>query len=551
MTAIIHASEKPLWKIFCDDYAISIPNYQRSYSWGVDRTLQLLEDVNHFAGKASLTPYFLGSIVFIKKPGIPDAQVIDGQQRLITLTILFASLRYLLGERGKALSTLIRCEGNPYTGTQERMRIRVRERDQDFFDTYIQREDGLQTLPRDLDLPDSQANVRSNALELLKRLKNDFALDECDKLAKYLAQACYMVTVETSDQESAYRIFSVLNTSGLQLSHADILKAETIGALPSSAQDAYTAKWEEMEVRLGLDEFRNVFEHIRMIKRRDKARESVLEEIRKYLEPAKDPGVFIDTFLMPLASAYDTVINWSFEAKKHADDINGYLRWMNKLDNDDWIPPAMSALARWGGSDTDRLVIFLRRLERLAFSSYVRRTNVNERIKRYARVLEGIEGDEDPRKRESGLGLTAAEKSEVIEALSGDVYNQKFRLYLLLRLDDHLAAGGARYDYPIISVEHVLPQNPESSSEWLDLFDDDQREDLTHCLGNLLLLPRRKNAEARNFAFQKKKDKYFSKEGSSPFVLTTQVLKSDRWTPELVQQRRTELIEKCRELWNL
>ena len=100
------------------------------------------------------------------------------------------------------------------------------------------------------------------------------------------------------------------------------------------------------------------------------------------------------------------------------------------------------------------------------------------------------------------------------------------RKYVLLRLDDLLAKQpGVSYQHKMITVEHVLPQNPKDSSVWKPDFTDDQRLQWTHRLGNLVLLNRAKNSEAQNYDFAKKKENYFTgANGSAIFALTTQVL---------------------------
>ena len=115
-----------------------------------------------------------------------------------------------------------------------------------------------------------------------------------------------------------------------------------------------------------------------------------------------------------------------------------------------------------------------------------------------------------------------------------------------------MSAGGASYDHPLITVEHVLPQTPGDGSEWRAWFTDEEREYWVHRLANLILLTRRKNSEASNYEFAVKKNKYFvTKSGVSPFVLTTQVLGSESWTPEVLEQRQEELLEALAQLWRL
>ncbi|MEI9477205.1 MAG: HNH endonuclease family protein, partial [Deltaproteobacteria bacterium] len=113
--------------------------------------------------------------------------------------------------------------------------------------------------------------------------------------------------------------------------------------------------------------------------------------------------------------------------------------------------------------------------------------------------------------------------------------------------------GEATYDYPIISVEHVLPQNPSKGSVWLKWFPmEEERAQYTHRIGNLALLSRKKNAQAQNYDFDKKKEGYFAtSKGVSPFALTTQVLQKTEWTPAIINDRQKDLLQKLKTLWRL
>ncbi len=122
----------------------------------------------------------------------------------------------------------------------------------------------------------------------------------------------------------------------------------------------------------------------------------------------------------------------------------------------------------------------------------------------------------------SPLQLTDEEQCDIYKALNGNFYvnvNSSLCKYILLRLDALLSDGSASYDYPTISVEHVLPQKPALNSEWTKAFPGDLQSRWVHRLGNLVLLSRQKNRDANNYDFARKKEIYFSNRlGVSPFV---------------------------------
>jgi len=99
----ISGAEYPLKELFSDRFVFEIPAYQRPYSWGAEETAELLDDLLAALADADPKdpdPYFLGSIVLAKEEGQPDAKVIDGQQRLTTITILLSPLTYALSHPG-------------------------------------------------------------------------------------------------------------------------------------------------------------------------------------------------------------------------------------------------------------------------------------------------------------------------------------------------------------------------------------------------------------------------------------------------------------------
>src|ERR1700733_10307948 len=137
MAVKIEASEKPLLKVFSSDYDFYIPLYQRPYAWTVKEAGELLSDLVDNMGPDGKSieetdPYFLGSIVLVKRDA-PPADVVDGQQRLTTLTILFSTLRPLLMKsEADGLTALLYETANPILGTTNRYRMMLRQQDAGF-----------------------------------------------------------------------------------------------------------------------------------------------------------------------------------------------------------------------------------------------------------------------------------------------------------------------------------------------------------------------------------------------------------------------------------
>jgi hypothetical protein len=99
----------------------------------------------------------------------------------------------------------------------------------------------------------------------------------------------------------------------------------------------------------------------------------------------------------------------------------------------------------------------------------------------------------------------------------------------------------------------VLPQTVSEGSEWArDWPDVNQRKEWVHKLGNILPLTQKSNSQAQNFDFTRKKEAYFGgKNGVSSYALTTQVLRTPKWIPEVVVQRQAALVKVLSEKWLL
>ena len=557
MPETIKAEELRLFDVFNDDYRFEIPDFQRPFAWTTEQTSELLDDLLYAMGQAEnvsdASPYFLGSIVIIKEDGQPQSYVVDGQQRITTLTILFSVLRELAAESNKsAIDRYVYAPGAIFAGIPGHFRLTVRDLDRDFFQDNIQQMGSLSNFVESshAKLSDSQTRMVENTSYLWKSI-TEFDEKRRNALMQFLVQRCYLVVVSTSDRNSAYRIFSVLNDRGLDLSPTDILKADIIGALEKTEQTPYTKKWEAIEEDLGRENFRELFAHIRMIYVKSKLYGTLQQEIQASVLKSVGKSKFVDQILIPYAEAYEIVTRECYESVADAEAVNQFLRYLNRLDNFDWIPPAIEYFKRYY-NDTARLLPFLRDLERLAYGLFIRRANINQRIRRYADVLRRIEKGKDLFEPESPLQLSPDEKSEIRSALDGQIYSQiRVRRPLLLRLDSLLADEGVHHVPSVITIEHVLPQNPRSGSRWCKDFTEDERTEWTNKLANLVLLSHRKNSRAQNYDFNRKKNEYFQKGKVPTFALTLQVLNETEWTPEVLMRRQRKLRNSLKKEWRL
>ena len=166
----VRAQESSLSDVFAPGEKLRMPPYQRSYSWGEPEALELLGDLLE-ATEAQI-PHFIGAVVFVHgdEPGI--LEIVDGQQRLTTLTILLCVLRDMETDKDRAhvLNALIADEARPMLGEGANWRVALNYQDGAFFRDTIQRPGATLELEADPGESESQARMVANAAVFRKQL---------------------------------------------------------------------------------------------------------------------------------------------------------------------------------------------------------------------------------------------------------------------------------------------------------------------------------------------------------------------------------------------
>lgn len=556
------AAALTIGEILCAPRRFFVPLVQRAYAWHEEDALQLLIDVE--TAQASATegfddapPYFLGSIVLVRNVGDDSVEVVDGQQRLTTLTILLALLRDLDADGEERLGRAILLDGKDRRPLPHQAVLNLRKLDAPFFFENIQCPSATSRLSDEtLVANDAQAALLAATLRLRAELEKREP-GERVWLAEYLQRRCYLVEVSAPHHEQADTIFRTMNLRGKDPRDSDNLKAEVIGKVPRNKQIMLCDIWEALEADLGESHFVSLISHLRMIHNPGKASKRVVAELRELLRPADDPQKFILEELEPKGRLLLDIVRAKLPAGSLTGVLAKHLRALNRLQSRDWAAAALAFL-----SETPRLaeekLAFFRALERLAYSFLLQSADDITRNARYARIITAIR-DKEPEKRSMAailerMALSDHEKRTMREVLSGQIYLKGIACKLaMLRIDEELSdSDEALYSYGEVTVEHVLPVNPPEDSPWLPVWPESRdRRRWTNRLGNLALLPRKRNNAAANFDFDRKKREYFTKDGVAHFALTTTIVLESDWTPDVVARRQRKLFETACMIWEL
>lgn len=546
-----------------------VPDYQRPYSWTTREAEQLLDDIavardDSVDSDAEETGYFLGSVLLMSararslpgnsQSGTPEASpvvydIVDGQQRIVTLTMLLALLRDLLGNEASAFkSALNDLIWDTSTSGSREPRVSLRERERRFLRDFAQEPGGTEIMPPEDDLSLGEGRmlaVREHLAEALVGLSRE----ELETLARYLMDFCHFSVITTRSVDRAHRMFTVLNNRGRPLDRNDILKAQLLGGIAADRQQQFTEVWDGLEQRLG-NEFDSLFSHIRSIELR--ARTGIISGISDLVEQAGGVEPFFQRTLQPYARIYETLQVRPVAKPADRSPVSRYLTYLGWLNSTDWMPPAMLFWHQCNG-DPARLETFLCRLDRLAYALRMLGIGGDKRVTRFNALTAALREGRDLSLADSPLELSRDELRNINYNLRNlHTRSQLTCKLVLLRINDRMAGVPQDLDPASFTVEHVLPQKPSRSSDWRQWYQSaDERERCTQSLGNFVLVTRSENDRARNLELARKLEVYFSGGPDAALHITRDLLGVTEWRPAQVLAREENLIEAIRALWQL
>lgn len=220
-----------------------IPQFQREYSWQNDEVVEFWSDLS---SSVEAGDYFLGLIILTEEDDIKN--VVDGQQRLVTLTLLATALYFEAMELGrKALADRIEADflrSIDYDTDEKKPRV------------FLSDPDDNKTLQSILDTGEvPQADLLEDTVSfrivqsfkyLKQKLKTDLKRDAFKRLGKwadFITNQLYFAVFIHPDRESAYTVFEVVNTRGKELTTADLLKSHVLSQTPESEKQERYEQW--------------------------------------------------------------------------------------------------------------------------------------------------------------------------------------------------------------------------------------------------------------------------------------------------------------------
>ncbi|SEH06887.1 DUF262 domain-containing protein [Candidatus Venteria ishoeyi] len=549
----MEAKECKIQDILTENKRYVIPAYQRPYSWGKDHAEQLIDDIyQSFCSEED--EYFIGSIICIKNDSGNIFEVVDGQQRLTTLSLVVSQLKILINHQGVQDDLQKRILPiDVYSGEPAEPRLSVRKKEKNLYNHYILQGNSSY-------IPQKPTTTEALFLDNHKIIGSYLCgkdENELKSLAKYIFQNVYVVFVQTDNFTSSFRLFNVLNNRGLPLSNADLLKNALFEAASSNSSQSIQVEecWDEIESMVGsykLDKFLKLHK-ISEKKDRDRVVQVGLDGfITSLKDEFNSNAVNMSLSLRGSAKNYTKIIENDFNDLK----VKRCISSMLSLTNDEWIPVFMSYLNRVDSKNDLPLELFqdfVTLFEKVYMQGWIKRLVKSKREMVCYSSLVAIN---------NGLSLTEiydyikshADNLGFIKALDEDLYEpQRNQVNLiktiLLRLDIEQQDDSVLKTYTgRITIEHILPQKI-SHDYWENRYTIEEHDHWLHKIGNLTLISGTKNSEAQNSDFPRKKKIYDKLNNKSSFDLTKDLCFIDNWDVEQLKMRQKQLTDRLVKLW--
>ncbi len=529
-----------------------IPAFQRPYSWMEEHVERLVEDVRS-AAAYEYPYYFLGHIVVVRA-GPAEVQVVDGQQRLITLTILLAYLRDKLAEKRKDLALALQqmIAPMPRLGKLEPhapVRVLVRPADQGLMRAFLQQPGRMLSLTgeKKFDLR-AQMLMRETALIIIDALDR-LTEEERASLTAFLMRRVTFNLIETEDRDGASMLFRVLNETGLQLNNSSIIKTEVFerAGLEEAEANLVAERWDRLEDELGEEAFKDLLDQMPVIfSQRAYQKQCDVGVFRRAVIDVVDARLFLRQGLWDQVEAFKRIDSETVEAGEHTSEVNRRLRILKLYREKSWVAPALAFLAK--PREPAAVRRFFVALERLTFAGIMGLTkNHTRRIERFAEIVKVLD-DETALYNPKALKLALApdEHNRLIQLINNDVKSSELRRTLALRANAAMPQGEVfSGSFKEATVEHVLPL--ADTEYWIKRFPNAaRREEFKNLLGNFALLTQKQNDDAANRTFPEKRELYFGAKGQRPRApvraLTEDLRAHTEWNEQALMIRHDRLV---------
>lgn len=537
----------------------NMPIYQRPYEWDKERVEQLwydiLESYNNNKQDSSIGKnYFLGSVVVVDRGDYQD--VVDGQQRLITLTILFCVLReFNLDKRMKKM-----VDNTIKDNVSDKIRLKL---------TNHSNNDALfrSSIIDNFNLTKTKGEIKNNkfmlsAYYLNILIKNaldvdsDISISDINDFITYLFENITIIKVVCYDESFAIKLFSVLNDRGLNLTPADIIKAHMMESMVGDdvRLNNFITVWDDVKRTVNSinDTMKGVLSLYFYYLNSGNPKKPLQDEFKPKIRDSNPQDLILD--IRNFSSSYYDIFS---------NDSDKYISALKHLNHNIYWKSILITAKHIGYDSFDDLKILI---TKYYYSSWIS-GGTAARIKQTSfNILKMVKQNvpiENYWVNKDGKSVECKGiKSVVLDNLRRykdyrnilghkSIDNESWVRPVLL-LVEYFSNENMKYISSVngLYVEHILPKGWDNDDlNWSSNFSKDKAEEYLHCLGNLTLLSGKRNIDSSDVNFKDKNDIYLKNygkgiDGKFSFKMTGDILNDyDDWTIDDVELRTSCLID--------
>lgn len=541
-----------------------IPIYQRTYSWTERECAQLWDDIIRAGSSNSVLAHFVGSIVYIEK-GLYQVSsqspllVIDGQQRLTTITLLLTALAKHLDNVDETLREPV--EGfsprkirnyyllNPEEDGEKQFKLILSQTDKTTLTSLV----ANSAPPKDLSLRVSQNYT------LFEKLVQDNSKNLAT-LCKGIAKLIVVDIALSRDQDNPQLIFESMNSTGRELSQADLIRNYILmGLEPKLQTQLYEQYWHPMEVDFGQEayvlHFDGFMRHYLTMKTGEIPNQN---EVYDAFKAFSRTGHFSESGISSLVKdirEFSTYFCSMALGKEPDEGLKQAFHDLRELKVDVAYPLLLELYHDYKNAiilKSDFLSL-IRLIEGYVFRRAVCKIPTNSMNKTFANFTKNIQKERYLESSKAHFLLLPSyrrypnDDEFKRDIQTRDLYNFRSRSYWLRRLENHDRKERVSVDE--YTIEHILPQNENLSKAWKDSLGDNWesvQQTWLHTLGNLTLTGY--NSEYSDRPFKQKRDmKGGFKE--SPLKVNAGLGSVENWNADSIQKRAKSLAATALKVW--
>lgn len=534
-----------------------IPIYQRTYSWSTSHCQQLWDDIVRVAENDKVPAHFVGSIVYINEgiyqvSAVPRLLVIDGQQRLTTISLLLTALAKALKPSSNGGVTHNQIRNYYLLNNDESGDLRHK-----LILTRGDRDTLIGIVDEDQSLPDEPSSHLMENYRFFQRRIAESKLSP-DDIYRGINKLIIVDVSLDRNYDNPQLIFESLNSTGLDLSQSDLIRNYILmGLEPSTQERLYNRHWYPIESKFG-EEYAKQFDFF----------------MRDYL--TLKYGGKIPT----LRDVYDTFKDFTTQSKMNVDDLVSdvykhamiYVRFVfSQYEDDAQIRALLSDIKALkmevaypfllevfldyenGMLSREELIEVLKIVESYVFRRAIVGIPTNSMNKTFANLSRSLKKDRYLESVKVAFRLLDSyrrfpdDEEFVLEFVLKDVYNFRSRSYLLRKLENYNRKEPVNIDE--WTIEHIMPQNENLSVEWRKMLGDnwqDVQNRYLHTVGNLTLTGYNPELSDRPFHIKRDMEGGFR---DSPIRLNRGLRDLEEWNEHTIDERAWNLAELAKQVW--